>query len=77
MTLERPSYDLEGLRSRVPLLEHTIPMNHCSQAPQTEATRAAAMRYLDSWDTDGMDWDAWIAEVEAARSAFARLIGAD
>jgi selenocysteine lyase/cysteine desulfurase len=52
-------------------------MNHCSQAPQTAATRAAAMRYLDSWNGSGMDWDAWIAEVEAARASFARLIGAE
>jgi len=73
----RPPYDLEALRRRIPLLEQAIPMNHCSQAPQTGATRAAAIRYLDSWNTDGMDWDGWIAEVEAARGCFARLIGAD
>ena len=73
----QPPYDLDALRSRIPLLERSIPMNHCSQAPQTEATRAAAMRYLDSWNTEGMDWDAWIAEVEAARATFARLIGAE
>lgn len=72
-----PAYDLEALRRRIPLLGRAIPMNHCSQAPQTEATRAAALRYLDSWDADGMDWDGWITEVEAARSSFARLIGAD
>lgn len=52
-------------------------MNHCSQAPQTRATRAAALRYLDSWNTEGMDWDAWMDEIEAARACFARLIGAD
>lgn len=72
-----PAYDIAALRDRIPLLETTVPMNHCSQAPQTAATRAAAERYLDSWNRDGMDWDAWIAEVEAARATFARLIGAD
>ena len=51
-------------------------MNNCSQAPQTDATRAAAERYLDSWNTSGMDWDAWMAEVALAKAEFAKLIGA-
>ena len=51
-------------------------MNNCSQAPQTDATRAAAEAYLESWARHGMDWDAWVAEVELARESFARLINA-
>lgn len=51
-------------------------MNNCSQAPQTDATRAAAERYLDSWNGSGMDWDAWMSEVALAKAEFARLIGA-
>ncbi len=51
-------------------------MNNCSQAPQTDATRAAAERYLDSWNRSGMDWDAWMAEVALAKAEFAKLIGA-
>ena len=41
-------------------------MNNCSQAPQTDATRAAADAYLSSWSREGMDWDMWMAEVERA-----------
>jgi len=52
-------------------------MNNCSQAPQTDATQAAVNAYLRSWARDGMDWDAWMAEVERARQSFARLINAD
>ena len=52
-------------------------MNNCSQAPLTDATQAAVDAYLQSWARDGMDWDAWIAEVELARQSFARLINAD
>ena len=51
-------------------------MNNCSQAPQTEWTRAAAERYLASWNDSGMDWDAWVAEVRLAKEEFARLINA-
>jgi selenocysteine lyase/cysteine desulfurase len=51
-------------------------MNNCSQAPQTDATRAAAERYLESWNRAGMDWDAWMNEVHLAKAEFATLINA-
>ena len=51
-------------------------MSNCSQAPQTDATRAAATRYLDGWNTRGMDWDGWMDEVARAKAEFARLINA-
>lgn len=72
-----PAYDLRDVRSRIPILRRLIPMNNCSQAPQSAVTRAAAAAYLDSWDEAGMDWDAWIAETERAREEFAGLIGAE
>jgi selenocysteine lyase/cysteine desulfurase len=77
VTSPTPSYDIAGWRARIPLLARAIPMNNCSQAPQTDATRAAAEAFLDSWGRDGMDWDAWVDEVERARQSFARLINAD
>jgi selenocysteine lyase/cysteine desulfurase len=51
-------------------------MNNCSQAPQMDATRAAAERYLESWNRAGMDWDAWMSEVHLAKAEFAALINA-
>lgn len=72
----RPPYDLDRWRREIPLLATTIPMNNCSQAPQTTRTRAAAERYLDGWNARGMDWDAWMVEVDRARAAFAALINA-
>jgi selenocysteine lyase/cysteine desulfurase len=77
VTTPTPGYDLARWRSRIPLLAHAIPMNNCSQAPQTDATRAAAEAFLESWGRDGMDWDAWVSEVERARQSFARLINAE
>jgi selenocysteine lyase/cysteine desulfurase len=76
LTGARPGYDLDAWRRRIPLLESCIPMNNCSQAPQTDATRAAAERYLESWNRSGMDWDAWMTEVALAKAEFATLIGA-
>ena len=71
-----PGYDIDAWRSRIPLLARCIPMNNCSQAPQSSVTRAAADRYLDSWNTSGMDWDAWMHEVALAKQAFASLVNA-
>ncbi len=75
--MNSPAYDLDAVRSQIPILRTLIPMNNCSQAPQCSATRAAADRYLASWNEAGMDWDAWIGEVEAARAEFAAFIGAE
>lgn len=52
-------------------------MNNCSQAPQLDVTRAAAERYLESWNLVGMDWDAWMNEVQLAKAEFATLIRAE
>ena len=73
--LRHPSYDLAAWRARIPLLATMIPMNNCSQAPQTDLSRAAAEQYLDSWNCRGMDWEAWIAEVDLAKREFAKLVG--
>ena len=71
-----PAFDLEEVRRRIPLLATSVPLNSCSQAPLMAPTRDAAGRFLDSWDRQGMDWGAWVGEVEAARSEFAALINA-
>lgn len=76
LSQQRPDYDIDACRRRIPILGSLIPMNNCSQAPQTLDTRAAADRYLESWNTRGMDWDAWMNEVSCAKAEFARLIGA-
>jgi selenocysteine lyase/cysteine desulfurase len=71
-----PPYDIDALRGRIPLLKSMIPMNNCSQAPQTTATRAAAEFYLETWNQSGMDWDEWMDQVRRAKEEFATLIGA-
>jgi selenocysteine lyase/cysteine desulfurase len=71
-----PGYDLNRWRTEIPLLESFTPLNACSHSPQTRQTRAAADRYLDDWNRNGMDWGGWMEEVENARAAFASLINA-
>ncbi len=72
-----PDFDLDAVRRRIPILRTHIPMNACSQSPQSDPTREAAEDYLASWATDGMDWDRWMAEVDAARAEFAALVGGE
>ncbi|MGI9626038.1 MAG: aminotransferase class V-fold PLP-dependent enzyme [Longimicrobiales bacterium] len=72
-----PPYALDELRAQIPSFQQFVPLNHCSQAPATHGTLEAAQAFLRSWETTGMDWDAWLNEVEAARTSFARMIGAD
>ena len=50
--MTEPSYDLAQIRRRIPILGTRIPMNNCSQAPQSTVTRAAAEAYLTSWAHD-------------------------
>src|SRR6185503_9682021 len=76
MPMPGPGYDIDAWRRRIPLIQSCIPLNNCSQGPQTDLTRAAAERYLESWNRTGMDWDAWMEEVRLAKVAFASLIGA-
>ncbi len=76
MTNTDAPYDIDGWRRRIPLLERVIPLNNCSQSPQTDRTRVAAEAWLESWNRDGMDWDAWMEEVRLAKAEFARLINA-
>jgi selenocysteine lyase/cysteine desulfurase len=73
----RPEYDLAEIRAEIPLLRSRLPMNNCSQAPLFKGVRDGAMAFLESWEHDGMDWEGWVAEVEAARHTFADLIGAE
>jgi selenocysteine lyase/cysteine desulfurase len=72
-----PRYDIDHWRSRISLLDRYIPMNNCSRGPLLDSVRDAAHAYLTSWETQGMDWDAWMGEVEGARAEFADLINAD
>ena len=69
--MRSPTYDLESVRADIPLLRTHVPLNNCSQAPQSRVTRAAADAYLSSWNEAGMDWDSWIEETDAARAEFA------
>lgn len=73
-TLPQP---LERLRASCPMVETSIYLANCSQAPQATPVRAAIDEFLTDWSTKGMNWEGWITIVEQARASFAALINAE
>jgi selenocysteine lyase/cysteine desulfurase len=67
---------LASLRAACPILETTDYLASCSQGPLAIPVREAVDAFMRSWAALGMQWDGWVGEVERARAAFARLIGA-
>jgi selenocysteine lyase/cysteine desulfurase len=65
-----------GARTRFPIFEHTVYANSCSQGALSVDVRKAYEEYLEGWDEHGAEWEHWVERAEAARAAFARLVGA-
>ncbi len=73
-----PTTALPGrIRPRFPIFERLTYVNSCSQGALSDDVRAAYETYLRDWDEQGAPWEYWVERSEAARAAFARLIGAD
>ncbi len=66
-----------GVRGRFPIFERKVYVNSCSQGALSDSVRAAYRSYLDDWDERGAPWEYWVERMEAARAAFAGLVGAD
>lgn len=71
------SASVAGCRSRFPIFERLTYVNSCSQGALSDSVRAAYDSYLTDWDEKGAPWEYWIERAEAARSAFARLVGGE
>lgn len=69
--------DAERWRARFPIFARTTYVNSCSQGALSLEVRAAYEAHLADWDRLGSPWELWVERAEAARSACARLIGAD
>jgi selenocysteine lyase/cysteine desulfurase len=64
------------VRHRFPILERLTYVNSCSQGALSDSVRAAYDDYLRDWDEQGAPWEYWVERAEAARAAFAGLVGA-
>jgi hypothetical protein len=66
----------EAIRGRFPVFRDKVYVNSCSQGALSDSVRAAYEEYLDGWDENGAEWEHWVERSEAARAAFATLLGA-
>ena len=66
----------EAVRGRFPVFKRKIYVNSCSQGALSHEVRAAYEEYLAGWDEHGAEWEHWVERAEAARAAFAGLLGA-
>ena len=65
------------LRERFPILSRLTYLNSCSQGALSVDVRDAYEQYLADWDELGSPWELWVEKADAARAAFARLVGAN
>jgi selenocysteine lyase/cysteine desulfurase len=65
------------IRHRFPIFERLVYINSCSQGALSDSVRKAYQAYLEDWDEKGAPWEYWMERTEAARAAFAGLVGAD
>ncbi len=70
------SIEIESARAHFPIFKKKIYLNSCSQGALSDAVEASMQAHIRSWHEDGSPWDRWVEEYEAARTAFARFIGA-
>ena len=65
----------DRIRGRFPIFESKVYVNSCSQGALSDAVRRAYLEYLEGWDANGAEWEFWVGRAEAARAAFATLLG--
>jgi selenocysteine lyase/cysteine desulfurase len=67
----------DRIRYRFPIFERLVYINSCSQGALSDAVRTSYQEYLRDWEEQGAPWEYWVEREDAARAAFARLVGAD
>jgi selenocysteine lyase/cysteine desulfurase len=66
----------EQARARFPIFDRKVYLNSCSQGALADTVRAAYETYLGGWESEGSQWDYWVACAEQARRAFASVLHA-
>lgn len=75
----RPPRAWEAWRDEFPIFRRHLYYNTCSLGALSRRVAAAVRTFLDLWDASGASawYGPWLAEIEALRAGFARLIGAE
>jgi len=69
----------EAWRQEFPIFTRRLYYNTCSLCALARPVADAVRTFLDQWDDSGAAawYGPWLAEIEALRTSFARLVGAD
>ena len=67
----------DRIRHRFPIFERLVYINSCSQGALSDAVHDSYQDYLRDWEEQGAPWEYWVEREDAARAAFARLVGAE
>jgi selenocysteine lyase/cysteine desulfurase len=67
----------DRIRHRFPIFERLVYINSCSQGALSDAVRDSYEAYLRDWEEKGAPWEYWVEREDAARAAFAGLVGAE
>lgn len=66
----------EEFRSSFPIFEHRVYLNSCSQGALSHQVRGAYETFLDGWEREGAQWNAWTERNELVRAGWADLVNA-
>jgi selenocysteine lyase/cysteine desulfurase len=67
----------DRIRRQFPIFERLVYINSCSQGALSDAVRDSYEAYLRDWEAKGAPWEYWVEREDAARTAFAELVGAE
>lgn len=66
----------EQFRKDFPIFKTKIQLSSCSQSAMHPSVKNAISNYVNSWETEGMNWPNWMTACEKARQLFAKQINA-
>ncbi|RLF65518.1 MAG: hypothetical protein DRN30_03830 [Thermoplasmata archaeon] len=70
--------ELEDMRKLFPMFSkrQVVYFASCSYGPLSEPVKRALLKYMNDWESKGMNWDFWMEKYEELRSEAAKLLGA-
>lgn len=64
-------------REHFPIFKDSVHLCSCSEGALSDRVMAAMSEFMTGWRVEAAPWEDWMAEVDRARAAFAKLIHAD
>lgn len=69
--------NIYDIRKQFPALNQITQLSSCSQSALHVDVKNSVDQYMQTWEQEGMNWDAWMKACESSREKFAKMINAD